>query len=846
MLDLIRDVRSALESAPDAPTLSEIARATEEHVAECSSFPDFDNLILSLEEELQAVHRDIVDYSLPYQLEVFLVVLSHLKSYLSLSSMFYWWDIVLRPALREPKLGTVAVDQAKELVLDTLRKTEANLHHDFRRRLFDLYLLDTYNEGSDHDVLEHAELDADQRDMRTCWKVNLENILLKFGHEYPQDFMTEVHDLFTSPSSRFQLFMLLNIYSSSSSFATSAIIMAKHPLMIHLLLSMLFDNSSTVYSAGLSVVVKLLPVLAAHAHEELRALLPMLLTVLAGLMCWKQRHTTYVQTSLDGAPNTGIQSELEEEANPVLRPHPQWNWERLERTFNLRTPVCPSPRPYFTILYYLYPAKLLKFLRSPVKYLTDDGFPSPWTEGWEQALNQDEIRACSERLLREHMCHPAFLWHDAGSQPEGAEFWAQFPVDRIATEAIMLDVHNYALGALKCRPEAAQGNSSKSNAASVADNSDANEPIHRVLPLDKSSGSLSMSLPAMVNSSFALKSNLNLVAEESASKSHQSNPPSSSLPPSMDAGEAREIFDEGNDISVPPQYLQAVARLQSEVLLLRNELNFELWLSRENVKHISRLFLDRSSIKSAEAERQGLYNKLRKYRAQVVLLESELHEYKAQASSAKNKYAEWNMELQKKLKELREEKKSWVADSAALRRAKNDYKTLLDSQEKLLEEANKKLFESETWRKENQHKIDRLHDYEEQISKHIRMQQLWEQDFARFNERGEQVSMIQSHFKQMELRLESYEKTQIEMDAQTRAYRRQIQTLEARLSQMRRKTESLRYPIEQEIASVAAEKATLIKANQKLREENVRLREEIDELRAVVEVNINMQVGRTE
>ena len=63
---------------------------------------------------------------------------------------------------------------------------------------------------------------------------------------------------------------------------------------------------------------------------------------------------------------------------------------------------------------------------------------------------------------------------------------------------------------------------------------------------------------------------------------------------------------------------------------------------------------------------------------------------------------------------------------------------------------------------------------------------------------------------------------------------------------MRRKTESLRHPIEQEIASVAAEKATLIKANQRLREENVRLREEIDELRAVVEVNITMEVGRTE
>ena len=72
-------------------------------------------------------------------------------------------------------------------------------------------------------------------------------------------------------------------------------------------------------------------------------------------------------------------------------------------------------------------------------------------------------------------------------------------------------------------------------------------------------------------------------------------------------------------------------------------------------------------------------------------------------------------------------------------------------------------------------------------------------------------------------------------DVDQRAHRRQIQMLEARLSQMRR---TLRQPIEQEIASVAAERGALTKGNQKLRDENSRLREEIDELRAVVEVHV--------
>jgi hypothetical protein len=61
------------------------------------------------------------------------------------------------------------------------------------------------------------------------------------------------------------------------------------------------------------------------------------------------------------------------------------------------------------------------------------------------------------------------------------------------------------------------------------------------------------------------------------------------------------------------------------------------------------------------------YNKLRNFRAQVVELERELKENKEQSSSAKSKYSDWNTELVQKLRDLREEKKSWTTEAAALR-----------------------------------------------------------------------------------------------------------------------------------------------------------------------------------
>lgn len=72
------------------------------------------------------------------------------------------------------------------------------------------------------------------------------------------------------------------------------------------------------------------------------------------------------------------------------------------------------------------------------------------------------------------------------------------------------------------------------------------------------------------------------------------------------------------------------------------------------------------------------YNKLRKYRAQVTSLEKELRDHKEQASTAKNKYADWNAELQQKLKELREEKKNWVLEAAALRTGEKDARASVD------------------------------------------------------------------------------------------------------------------------------------------------------------------------
>ncbi|KAG6376376.1 Hsp90 protein-domain-containing protein [Boletus reticuloceps] len=345
-----------------------------------------------------------------------------------------------------------------------------------------------------------------------------------------------------------------------------------------------------------------------------------------------------------------------------------------------------------------------------------------------------------------------------------------------------------------------------------------------------------VSLQDMVTTSVTLKSNLDIDIEYLGIPwSALLFPPGSSSPAKASIELPPESAGGAEGTQLPSHVAEAISSLQREVLLLRSELNFELWHSRENVRHIARLYQNHVLSKNAEADRQALHNKLRQYKAQVHSLEQELREHREQSSSAKNKYADWNTELQKKLREFREEKKAWVSEVAALRTAEKEAKALFAAQEKLLADAEKEAFELRTRQKENQHKVDRLYDYEQQIEQLVRMQKHWDADFQRFNARGEEIELIKSKYRQMEMLLESHEKARDKSEDEARAYRRQNQALEAKLALMQKKCEASRRIPEAEITAIVREKSELAAANARLREDNAELKDEMDEMRAALE-----------
>jgi hypothetical protein len=191
------------------------------------------------------------------------------------------------------------------------------------------------------------------------------------------------------------------------------------------------------------------------------------------------------------------------------------------------------------------------------------------------------------------------------------------------------------------------------------------------------------------------------------------------------------------------------------------------------------------------------YNKLRKYRTQVISLEAELQEHKLQASTAKNKYADWNAELQQKMKELREEKKQWLLNTGSLRTSQKEtqvreFTSVLHSWN-FMNPRRSSMHNPSYWRmrpiryffykRRRKKPSTRSIGYEtmsgrlKSISRirkcgmslclvgTVRVLSTYrDEDFQRFNNRENEIRLMQSQYKQMQMRLESMEGMKAEME----------------------------------------------------------------------------------
>ena len=167
----------------------------------------------------------------------------------------------------------------------------------------------------------------------------------------------------------------------------------------------------------------------------------------------------------------------------------------------------------------------------------------------------------------------------------------------------MLDIRNLAVG-IRTRYSSDKEDPLSTTSTQPDGPPDTTDGPRFLRPIDLSSGRTVISLQDMINTTVALKSNLDLEVIQPSSSWSPAIFSNTSAQPSLDQSSPSEHNEDHN--IAPSVVTQAISGLQRQILLLRNDLNFELWLSRENAKHIGRLYQDQILMKTAETERQGL------------------------------------------------------------------------------------------------------------------------------------------------------------------------------------------------------------------------------------------------
>lgn len=130
-----------------------------------------------------------------------------------------------------------------------------------------------------------------------------------------------------------------------------------------------------------------------------------------------------------------------------------------------------------------------------------------------------------------------------------------------------------------------------------------------------------------------------------------------------------------------------IAFLQREVMLLKNDLNFERYLKQQHLSHIGHLQRKHIKEAAAEAETQNFINTNKTLKAKLEEAKKAYAASKQEALKSKNQAKKWEAELSSKIRTLREEQKAWRSEEESTKKALQSAREEADHLRKLLAES---------------------------------------------------------------------------------------------------------------------------------------------------------------
>ncbi|KAL7411490.1 hypothetical protein BDY24DRAFT_132146 [Mrakia frigida] len=518
-----------------------------------------------------------------------------------------------------------------------------------------------------HNELWEGQVEATKKKQRERRK---EESIIEWGVQYPATFLSLLLPPFLEPSTRLPISALLVHFLQANPSLSS--FLADSELLDALLTSLQLDTSTTVFQ----LQVTILQVTLTGAPAALASRLPEVFVILARAICWKERHhlldgdegdpggsgisVMRALQPLRPAPSQRRQSGLpasddsDSEEEEASPPKKALDWKRLDFSFDSAPAPPPDTFPLLSYLYYVWPCNVLGFLRDPAKYLHEkDRLTNIEGKEWEEVFDRQEVGDRSKALLRQLTIHPDILLFDAKSELLDHRKYKLSPREIITNTSLLRVV---------APPPA--------------------EPLLRSTPKLGRDG-VSSVVPRPYDE---------LVAERKEFT-------------------FRKIEDDRK------RRLGQVEYLTREVLMLENELMFEVYLKNFYIAHNKRLHQDVKLGAGALSEQQAFRNLLKNHEQTNETLQTELRKLKERADTEKtNTKAKRDADLAKYTR-TKETLDKMTAQLTPLRNELQLVKEDRDRTKAELAEVKNERFDLQNQLREIQPEVDAIHDFKEKIMK---------------------------------------------------------------------------------------------------------------------------------
>ncbi|PNS18846.1 Tuberous sclerosis 1 [Sphaceloma murrayae] len=435
---------------------------------------------------------------------------------------------------------------------------------------------------------------------------SLQDMIVELGRRHPEPVFRALETSLTPPSSRFHTLQLLCAWLKYQHAHLDAVV--NTDVIVILLKCLMNDRSTVMVSVGLQCLLMLLP----HIPATVVSQLPRLFLIYSRCLCWEKFSATSSKAQRDLVTDDRLVNGSDDELEDLFTIDP--TWAVVTSVPDAPEAAAPELLTYFTYLYGLYPINFMSYVRKPRRYLKQINFPG--AENFD--LDRNVIRKRTEQFQRAHLLHPSFFNTTAEEELTDGR-WLKAEPSEVVAECLGL---YSGMQAIPQSPGPAP----------------------------------SCKLPALPDSPTISARPAPLSPTRMVSSTSTTDPLSPSLSTAGLTGSIESLT------KVSPVLSGDASFLQRELLVMRNELNFERYLKQQHVVAIGQLKRERIKAVTVEAETSTLYNANKRLQRKLEEASKFNEKLQKETQSRKTHARQSEDQLNAKIRALR----SGLADQAAL------------------------------------------------------------------------------------------------------------------------------------------------------------------------------------